>query len=171
MKGAPMRILIDADACPVVSLAEGIARGRNIAVVIFCDTHHLLRSDYAIVRTVSAGRDAVDLALINECMYGDVVITQDYGVAALALGKGAYALHQDGWEYTPDNIEFKLMERHLAGKMRRSHGKHHLKGPRARTREADLHFEYALKGLLDRLTNASLSHKIESDEYLERSGH
>ena len=163
-----MRILIDADACPVVALSERIARERGVPLELFCDTSHLLRSDYAAVRVIGAGRDAVDLALINACASGDVVITQDYGVAALALSKGAHALHQDGWEYTPANIEFKLMERHLAGKARRSHGKHHLKGPKPRAQEDDRRFENALQCLLDRLTNKSLSHKIETDQSLER---
>lgn len=143
-----MRILIDADACPVVSIAVEIARRFGVPVTLFCDTNHVLCSDYADVRVVGAGRDAVDLALINACARGDVVITQDYGVAALALGRGAQALHQDGWAYTDSNIEIKLMERHLASKARRGKGKHHVKGPKAREQGDDLRFADALEQLL-----------------------
>ena len=95
-----MTIYIDADACPVTRIAEEIARRHGIPVVLLCDTNHLLTSEYSAVRVVGAGPDAVDLALINLCRRGDIVITQDYGVAALALGKGAGAIHQSGMWYT-----------------------------------------------------------------------
>ncbi len=62
---------------------------------------------------VGAGADAVDYKLISICHKGDIVVSQDYGVAAMALGKGAYAIHQSGKWYTDDNIDQMLMERHL----------------------------------------------------------
>lgn len=131
-----MRILIDADACPVVRDAVEIARQRQLPVMLLCDEHHLLQSDYAEVRHVSSGADAVDIALMNLCRRGDVVLTQDYGVAAMALGRGAHAIHHTGKRYTNDNIDLMLMERHLAKKARRASGKHHLRGP-ARFTDAD----------------------------------
>ena len=88
-----MTIYIDADACPVTRIAENIARRYGIPVTLLCDTNHRLASDYSTVRVIGAGADAVDIALINLCQRGDVVVTQDYGVAALALGKGARAIH------------------------------------------------------------------------------
>ena len=94
---------------------------------------------YNTVKVIGAGADAVDIALINLCRRGDIVVTQDYGVAALALGKGAKAIHQSGKRYTDDNIDGLLMERHLAKKARRS-GKHHVKGPAKRTEEDDKRF-------------------------------
>ena len=94
-----------------------------------------------------AGADAVDIALINLCKRGDIVITQDYGVAALALGKGAKAIHQSGKWYTDDNIDGLLMERHLAKKARRTE-KHHLKGPAKRTEEDDRHFAESFERLI-----------------------
>lgn len=111
-----MTIYIDADACPVIRIAETIAKKHSIPVTLLCDTSHLLRSDYSTVITVGEGADAVDLALINLCRRGDIVVTQDYGVAALALGKGARAIHQSGKRYTDENIDALLMERHLARK-------------------------------------------------------
>ena len=106
-----MRVLIDADACPVVRIAEEIAKKHGVGVTLLCDTSHILRSDYSEIRVIGEGADAVDFALVNLCRKGDIVVTQDYGVAAMALGKGAYAIHQSGMLYTGDNIDGLLMER------------------------------------------------------------
>ena len=141
------QILVDADACPVVRLVEQAAQKFDIPVTLLCDTNHILQSDYSQVRVVGAGADAVDFALFNLCRAGDIVVTQDYGVAAMALGKGAYAIHQSGRLYTDDNIDQLLMERHLAKKARQS-SKHHLKGPRKRTPEDDERFLRAFTQLL-----------------------
>ena len=142
-----MNVYIDADACPVTRIAEEIARRYAVPVMLLCDTSHVLSSDYSTVRTVGAGADAVDIALINLCRRGDIVVTQDYGVAALALGKGARAIHQSGRWYTDENIDTLLMERHLAGKARRS-GKHHLKGPARRTAEDDRRFAESFERMI-----------------------
>ena len=142
-----MTIYIDADACPVTRTAEDIARRHGIPVVLLCDTNHQLTSDYSTVRVIGAGADAVDIALINLCRRGDIVVTQDYGVAALALGKGAKAIHQSGRRYTDENIDGLLMERHLARKARHS-GKHHLKGPAKRTEEDDRRFAESFERLI-----------------------
>ena len=142
-----MTIYIDADACPVTRIAERIAKAHGIPVTLLCDTNHLLTSDYSTVRVVGAGADAVDFALINLCRWGDIVVTQDYGVAAMALGKGAKTIHQSGRWYTDENIDLLLMERHLAGKARRS-GKHHLKGPAKRTTEDDQRFTESFERLI-----------------------
>ena len=147
-----MTIYIDADACPVIRIAEGIARKHGIPVILLCDTNHQLVSDYSTVRMIGAGADAVDLALINLCRRGDIVITQDYGVAALALGKGAKAIHQSGRQYTDENIDGLLMERHLAKKARRS-GKHHLKGPARRTEEDDRRFAESFEHMIQEALN------------------
>ena len=129
-------ILIDADACPVTHVAVDIARSYGVPVTLLCDEHHILSSDYAQVRVVSSGAEAVDIALVNLCRSGDIVITQDYGVAAMALGKGANAIHHSGRQYTNQNIDLMLMERHIAAKVRRSGGKHHMRGP-SRFTDAD----------------------------------
>ena len=143
-------IYIDADACPVTHIAEEIARRHGIPVTILCDTNHVMYSDYSTVKLIGAGADAVDLALINLCKAGDIVITQDYGVAALALGKSALAVHQSGKCFTDDNIGGLLMDRHLAKKARRS-GKHHLKGPAKRTEEDDRRFAESFEKMLSEL--------------------
>ena len=143
-----MTIYIDADACPVTRIAEGIAREYGIPVTLLCDTSHRLMSEYSTVKVIGEGADAVDLALINLCRRGDIVITQDYGVAALALGKGAKAIHQSGKWYMDGNIDSLLMERHLARKARNSK-KHHLKGPPRRTEEDDRRFAESFERLIE----------------------
>jgi hypothetical protein len=143
-----VKIYVDADACPVVGIVEQVARKNNIPVVLLCDTNHVLSSDYSEVKIIGAGADAVDFALINMCKKGDIVVTQDYGVAAMALGKGAYAIHQSGKWYTNDNIDRMLMERHLNKKSRRASGKHHLKGPKKRTEEDDVRFRESFEKLI-----------------------
>ena len=95
-----MKILVDADACPVVTIVELIAQKYQIPVILLCDTNHVLESSYSQVVTVGAGTDAVDFKLVSICKRGDIVVTQDYGVAAMILGKGAYGIHQSGKWYT-----------------------------------------------------------------------
>lgn len=151
-----MRILVDADACPVIRLVEKIAKAYEIPVVLLCDTNHVLESDYSEIKVIGAGMDAVDFALVGMCSKGDIVVTQDYGVAAMILGKGAYGIHQSGKWYTNENIDQMLMERHINKKARRASGKHHLKGPAKRTEEDDLRFAESFEKLvrkgLERIT-------------------
>lgn len=146
----PVTVYVDADACPVQEIVESVAREHRVPVVLLCDTNHVLRSSYARVITVDAGRDAVDLALANLCGPGDLAVTQDYGVAALALAKGAFAIHPTGLEFTPQNIESLLAQRAMAQKARRASGKHHMKGPAKRTAADDHRFAAALEALLKR---------------------
>lgn len=143
-----MEVFIDADACPVVRIAERVAKKYNLKVNLFCDTNHILKSDYSNIIIIGAGADAVDIALINNCHKGDIVITQDYGVAALALGKGAFAIHQSGKIFTENNIDSLLMQRYVCKKQRMSSSKHHIKGPKKRTKEDDINFENSFENLI-----------------------
>ena len=97
---------------------------------------------------VGAGADAVDFKLISLCRQGDIVVTQDYGVAAMALSKKAHAIHQSGKWYTNENIDQMLMERHLAKKARRSNSRNHLKGPRKRTEDDDNRFAESFEKMI-----------------------
>ncbi|MEY8519013.1 YaiI/YqxD family protein [Lachnospiraceae bacterium 29-84] len=143
-----MRIYVDADACPVISIVEQVAEKNNIAVTLLCDTNHVLNSDYSEVKVIGAGADAVDFVLINLCKKNDIVVTQDYGVAAMALGKGAYVIHQSGKWYTNENIDQMLMERHLGKKARKALGKNQMKGPKKRTEEDDVRFWHSFEELI-----------------------
>lgn len=144
-----MRILIDADACPTVRITEQVAEKKGIPVTLLCDTNHVLQSTYSEVITVGAGADAVDFKLMSICQKGDLVVTQDYGVAAMILGKGAYGIYQSGKWYTNENIDQMLMERHMTKKARNAKKKHHLKGPAKKAAEDDQHFEDSLRRLIE----------------------
>lgn len=143
-----MHIYVDADACPVVGIVERVANKYEIPVTLLCDTNHVLYSEYSDVKVVSAGADAVDFALVNLCHKGDIVVSQDYGVAAMALGRGALAIHQSGKWYTDENIDQMLMERHINKKGRRSSQKNHIKGPKKRTAEDNRRFEESLEKMI-----------------------
>ena len=143
-----MDIYVDADACPVVRIVETVAQKHGIPVTLLCDTNHVLNSDYSQIKVVGAGADAMDYKLISMCRAGDIVVSQDYGVAAMALGKGAYAIHQSGKWYTDENIDQMLMERHLNKKARRKSHKNHLKGPKKRTEEDDARFAQSFEKMI-----------------------
>ena len=145
-----MHIYVDADACPVTRIVERLAKKYEISCTLLCDTNHVLGSDYSDVVIVGAGADAVDFKLVSLIHRGDICVTQDFGVAAMILGKGAYGIHQSGKWYTNSNIDELLMQRHMAKKARRSSKKHHLKGPAKRTTEDDLRFEESFERLIQK---------------------
>ncbi len=141
-----MKILVDADACPVKNEIVKTARKLQIEVIFFIDVNHQLKDDYATVITVDQGMDSVDLKLINHMEPGDLVISQDYGVASLALGKGGHVLHPSGRELNGTNIDQLMFERHMSRKMR----KQGVRGPRhkKRTKDDNIIFEHALRAKL-----------------------
>lgn len=141
-----MRILVDADACPVKAVITHLAKRHSIAVVMVLDSSHVFSDGYSEVVTVDTGRDSADLYLANLMRAGDIVVTQDYGVAAMALGKGARALNQDGLVYDADNMDRLLFERHLGQKVRRASGR--TRGVKKRTAEMDAQFELVLERML-----------------------
>ena len=98
---------------------------------------------------VGAGTDAVDYKLISLCHSGDIVVSQDYGVAAMALGKGAYAIHQSGKWYTNTNIDQMLMERYLNKNSRKKSLKNHVKRPKKRTDADDEKFAKSFEKMID----------------------
>lgn len=142
-----MKILIDGDGCPVIPEAERAASLFHLESVIVCDTSHLIRSDKSKVIVVDKGADSADFTLTGLIRPGDIVITQDYGLAAMALAKKACPFHQNGWQYTNENIGRLLMERYEAKKARKS-AKHHLKGPAKRKREDNEKFYRCLADFL-----------------------
>lgn len=139
-------VLIDADGCPVVDLTIRICRSRQIPVLILCDTAHQIQRDGAQTLVFDKGSDSVDFALVNRVCPGDIVVTQDYGLASMCLARRARVLNQNGLEYTGENIDFLLVRRHENKKLLRS-GKHP-KGPAKRTREQDNAFAQTLEKML-----------------------
>lgn len=144
-----MKILVDADACPVKNEIEDIAKKYNISVTMFIDTSHILKSEYSEIITVDKSADSVDIALINRTCAGDIVVTQDYGVAAMALGKKAYAINQNGLVYTAENIDRLLFERHIGKKVRRSGGR--TGTIKKRTLEDNKHFSEKFIALIEKI--------------------
>ncbi len=141
-----MRIIIDADGCPVVDEAIAVSKSFGLECLLLCDTSHLFEKPGAKTLTFSKGADSVDFALVNLVKPGDIVVTQDYGLGAMCLARGVRILNQDGMEYTADNIDALLMARHTAKKIRNSGGR--LKGPSKRTAEQDKSFVEALIAIL-----------------------
>ena len=139
-------VLIDADGCPVVDPTIRICRACSVPVLILCDTAHRIERDGAETMVFDKGADSVDFALVNRVRPGDVVITQDYGLAAMCLSRRARVLNQNGLEYTADNIDGLLEQRHHSKKLLRA-GKH-LKGPAKRTKEQDEAFGETLERML-----------------------
>ena len=141
-----MKILIDADGCPVVDNTIRIARKHRVGRLILCDAAHEIEKEGAVTLTFMSGPDQVDFELVNRVEPGDIVITQDYGLATMCLFRKAFVLNQDGREYTNKNIDSLLLSRDIAKKIRRSGGR--LKGQSKRNREQDHSFEDALIKLI-----------------------
>ncbi|MDR1916121.1 MAG: YaiI/YqxD family protein [Synergistaceae bacterium] len=140
-----MRILVDADACPVKQIIVRLAKLRGIPVTMFIDTAHELDDGYSTIITVACQVDSVDYALVNYLAGGDIVVTQDFGLAAMALAKGASVVNQNGFVYTNENIDQLLFERSLGQKLRRAGGR--TKGPAKRSKEDDERFTASLSRL------------------------
>lgn len=140
-----MKLLIDADGCPVVDIAVRLCRKYAVPCLILCDTSHEFHREGVQTLTFDKGADSVDFSLVNRIAPGDVVITQDYGLASMCLARKARVVHQDGWEYTPDNIDALLLVRHDSRKFRASGGR--MKGQKKRSAQQNLRFEQALETL------------------------
>lgn len=145
-----MRIIVDADACPGKHVIEGIAKKYELELIYYCDINHIINSDYAVVKYMDSGFQSVDMKIANEAKSGDIIVTQDFGVAAMVLGKKSYAINPKGYIYSEDNIDKLLFERHISSKVRRSGGKTF--NPRKRTSEDDDRLKYNLIKLVESST-------------------
>ncbi|MCR8746315.1 YaiI/YqxD family protein [Romboutsia lituseburensis] len=144
-----MKILIDADGCPVVDITIDVAKMFNIDVLIMCDTSHVFNKPGIETIVLSKGADSVDFALVNKVVKGDIIVTQDYGLAAMVLSKGGHPISQNGKIYTNENIDQLLFNRHISKKIRKSGGK--MRGPKKRQKEDDILFEKNLIQLCEKL--------------------
>ncbi len=140
------QILVDADGCPVVDETIALAKRYGLEVTLITDTAHVMNREGATTITVEKGSDSADFRLVNLVSKGDIVITQDYGLAAMVLSKGGHILNQNGSRYTNENIDGLLMSRHIGKKIRRAGGR--TKGPSKRTKEQDERFAGALEALI-----------------------
>lgn len=140
------RVLIDADGCPVVDECITLAKRHNFECLILCDTAHRIEREGARTLLFSTGADSVDFALVNMVQKGDIVVTQDYGLAAMCLARGGRALNQDGMEYTSDNIDQLLLVRHTHKKIRAGGGR--TRGPKKRSNVQNENFMQQLEKML-----------------------
>ena len=141
-----MRILIDGDGCPQKEQIISIANEYHLKVILFVDYAHVMNHDLCEVRYCEIGQDSVDLMVTNEVKKNDLVITQDYGLAALVLNKGAKVLHVNGMVIDCHNIDELLYQRYL-GHQNRKLDKH-IKGPKKRTLQDQNQFIDQLKLLI-----------------------
>ena len=139
-------IYIDADGCPVVDLTIQVATENNIPCTIVCDDCHHFSRKGATTITVPQGTDSADFKIISLVKKGDVVITQDYGLASFCLIKKAKILHHNGWQYTDYNIDSLLLERDNFRKIKAKGGR--MKGPKKRTNQDDVKFSEELTRVL-----------------------
>ena len=146
-----MTVLIDADGCPVVRITVEVCRRYGIRCIIFCDTAHEYHFDHAETVVLDKGADSVDYAIVNHAAPGDIVITQDYGLASMSLAKNLRILHQDGWEYTEGNIDTLLAQRHTAHRLRSA--KVHMKGPSKRTPAQDTAFRDSIERMIQTIVH------------------
>ncbi len=114
-----MKILVDADASPVLSIVEELAKKHGLELIIVKNYNHVISSDYGRVVTVDNMKEAADLYIMNNCLAKDIIVTQDYGLAAMVIGKGSLVINQFGKIIDQDNIDFLLDQRHVKSQVRR----------------------------------------------------
>ncbi|MDD3365292.1 MAG: YaiI/YqxD family protein [Syntrophomonas sp.] len=143
-----MKILVDADACPVKDIIEKAAKEYKLKLILVSNINHLIQSDYGEVVVVDGLSQAADMAIINLTRTGDIVITQDYGLASIVLAKGGMALHPLGKQFTEDNIDGLLMQRYINNKVRKAGGRIH--GPHKRNAADNSLFEERIRAIIDK---------------------
>lgn len=142
-----MRIIVDGDACPGISIIENIAKQYKLDLILYCDINHYINLDYGEVKVVDSGFQSVDMYILNVCKEKDIVITQDYGVAAICLSKKSYVINPKGYYYNEENIDRLLEERHISQKIRRAGGK--TNNPKKRTKDDDIRLEKNLLKIVE----------------------
>ncbi|MGM0436327.1 MAG: YaiI/YqxD family protein [Bacillota bacterium] len=142
-----MKILLDADGSPVRDIVVELAKTYNVSLVMVSNIHHEINETYGTHIQVDSGADVADHEILKRTEEGDLVVTQDYGLASLVLGKKAYALHQDGWFYTDENIDMLLFQRHMGAKMRKANKRYG--HTNKRKKEDNTRFKKVLEDLLE----------------------
>lgn len=141
-----MRIFVDADGCPVVNITIDLAKEYDLEVIIVKNYAHEIEDDYATIITIDIGPDSADYYIVNNLNKGDIVVSQDYGFAAMAIAKGAICITQNGFIITSKNIDGLLATRHINQKLRREHNIY--SKFKKRSSLADIEFEKSLRNLI-----------------------
>lgn len=142
-----MRILVDADACPVKEIIVEVAKEYNLETILFFDNSHIYEDGYSKVFILDKGKDSVDFFLLSMLKENDIVVTQDYGLASLSLTKKALPINQNGILFSSENIDAFLNQRYINAKARKANIK--TKGPSKRTIEQDEKFFRNLVKLIE----------------------
>ena len=148
-----MKIYVDADACPVKDVVISEGRKANIPVILVTSFSHFSNAEQPSgVETiyVDSGADAADYRIMKLAEAGDIIITQDYGLASLGLAKGNIVLHHKGFRYTNENIDQLLQTRYFSAMARKS-GKR-TKGPKPFTAEDREQFRTLFKEVISNLS-------------------
>ena len=153
-----MKAIIDADGSPVVKSAVSIAKENDIEVLIVKNYAHKIEDDYARVVTVDITSDSTDYYIVNHASRGDIVITQDYGLAAMALSKGAICINQNGLVISEKNIDGLLARRHVNREARMRDG--NFTKFKKRSKDDDLKFEESFRKLLENTERLDRLHLI-----------
>ena len=153
-----MKILVDADACPVRHSIVTLGKSYDIPVVMVTDVSHIIEytETHVNVVTVDQGADSADLAIANRCQAGDIAITGDYGLASLLLGKKAIVLHPNGFFYSLDTIDQMLFQRHISRELRRQKKGRSAPIPK-RTQTDDIAFHQSLEKVLKKISTKELN--------------
>lgn len=141
-----MKVFVDADGCPVVDISISIAKEFSLDIIVVKNFAHRITDSYAEIVSVDIENDSADFYIVNHLSKGDIVVTQDYGLAALVISKGAYPINQNGLVYTPENIDGMLNTRHVHKQLRKA-GKHH-SNAKKRTKEDDSKFTISFRRLI-----------------------
>lgn len=141
-----MKIFVDADGCPVVNISINIAKEYDLEIIIVKNFAHEIFDPYATIVSVDISRDSADFFIVNKVEKGDIIVTQDYGLAAMCLSKGAIPINQNGLVFTQENIDGMLNRRHLHQQLRKQN-KYYSKAKK-RNHEADKSFESSLRELI-----------------------
>lgn len=146
-----MKIIVDADACPkaVLQICLNLGSKYSLPVWTVASFNHNLETENHVV--VGSGSQEADLKVMNLAEKGDIIVTQDWGLAAMLTGKKARCLSPSGKEYHPEKIDFLLEERELKAKFRRSGGR--TKGPKKRTAADDKRFLAELESMISNVNS------------------
>ncbi len=119
-----MKIVVDADGCPVVKQSIELAKEFGLEALVVKNYAHVIEDDYATIVTVDISSDSADYYIVNNVSKGDIVVTQDYGLAAMALSRGVICINQNGLVISDRNIDTLLDRRHINREARRKDGKY-----------------------------------------------
>jgi len=147
-----MKVLIDADGCPVVNITVSISKKYGLDVLIIKNHSHVIHNDYATVITVDKSMDSADFYIVNHASEGDIIVTQDYGLAAMGLSKKAICITQNGMIISNYNIDDLMERRHMNKEIRRKHKKY--TKFKKRDSEADEKFRQSFTRLVEEKLNS-----------------